>query len=100
MSWLAEVLAAHIQVEGFDEIGGYWKYGCDCSWTGSGDADHRAHLAAAIRDHIAERLADAGAVEVVGDALGKTEWDDGLTYHECNLLDAAAALAAVREVIL
>lgn len=72
------VLRDHVQVEGFDEIGVYWKYGCDCSWTGNSDDEHRAHVAAAVLAWLDARLTEGDVVE----AVARNRWP---SFDECDV---------------
>ncbi len=64
---VAKVLAAHRQASGFDEVGDYFKYACTCPWSGHGDADHRAHVAAEVTNAVVTALGRA-------DVVAKVKW--------------------------
>lgn len=60
---LVAVLAAHVQVSGFDEIGDWFSYACSCSATGDSDEWHREHVAAAVHVWLSSALLAPEVVE-------------------------------------
>ena len=77
---VAAVLAEHTMVTGFDEIGDYHAYACDCSFSGKSDGDFHAHVAAALlaSDALAGLLREARA-EALRDAANtwtRGAWSD------------------------
>lgn len=99
---LREVLAEHVQVSGFDELGAWHPYACACGgFSGQSDDEHRAHVEAAILAHLADVLGSEDVREAVRSAVANTvcRCDDALGGIICADCDADAALTAVRAAL-
>jgi hypothetical protein len=64
---IAEVLAAHVQVTGYDEIGVWFNYACSCSAFGDSDEWHREHVAEVLADLLAAERQRGRAEERAGE---------------------------------